>query len=248
MDLFLKVEPTETASMYLRVRGGNINYGATNYDIADQLTSVFTAPVSNSRIDLVQVNTSGAIVISTGTPAASPTAPDYNGLITLAEVTVVAGQTSITSSSIKDVRNNVSVSKSEASLLAKIYPVGSIYINKTSSTNPASLFGFGTWTAIEGYVIAGYKSGDANFGTPGGTVGVASVTLTAAQSGVPEHNHTAPGYAGVGAVTTHFSNNTTEPTASSTVGPTNNNVAASAAEAHTNIQPTVVCYVWERTA
>jgi hypothetical protein len=49
---------------------------------------------------------------------------------------------------------NVAISKSdlsnalnqydELSLLKKIYPVGAIYIS-TSSTNPASLFGFGTW-------------------------------------------------------------------------------------------------------
>ena len=32
--------------------------------------------------------------------------------------------------------------------LSAIYPVGSIYINATSSTNPATLLGFGTWTAF----------------------------------------------------------------------------------------------------
>jgi len=32
--------------------------------------------------------------------------------------------------------------------LAAVYPVGSIYINKTDSDNPSSLLGFGTWSAI----------------------------------------------------------------------------------------------------
>ena len=105
MDLFLKVEPTVAASMYVRVRAGRVNYGSVNYDIADQLTSVIVVPGSNSRIDLVQVNTSGAIVVTSGAIAASPVAPDYGGLVTLAQITVVAGQTQITASSIKDVRS-----------------------------------------------------------------------------------------------------------------------------------------------
>ena len=32
--------------------------------------------------------------------------------------------------------------------LAAIYPVGSIYTNATNSTNPGTLLGFGTWTAL----------------------------------------------------------------------------------------------------
>jgi hypothetical protein len=134
-------------------------------------------------------------------------------------------------------------------ILQSVYPVGSIYFNKTDNTNPGTRFGFGTWVAIEGYVVAGYKSGDANFGTAGGTVGVASVTLTALQSGLREHSHVQK--VGSGATpSTHlmtpqiyYGNTNTYDSAGSTAlsGP------AVATDAHTNIQPTLVAYVWERT-
>jgi hypothetical protein len=50
-------------------------------------------------------------------------------------------------------------------------PIGFVFISKVS-TNPATLLGYGTWTATGvGEVLVGYKSGDADFGTPGGTGG-----------------------------------------------------------------------------
>jgi len=106
-DLFLKVEPEETPSLYCRVRAGRANYGEENYDIVDQVSPLFTAPVSNSSISLLQVNAAGALSVVAGTPAASPVAPDYGGLVTLAEVTLAVGATTITAAKIKDVRNFV---------------------------------------------------------------------------------------------------------------------------------------------
>lgn len=104
-DLFLKVEPTAPASMYLRVRAGRVTYSVSTYHVIDQLSPLFSAPGSNSRIDLVQINTSGAVIITQGTPAGSPVAPNYGGLVTIAEVTLASGQTTITQSSIRDVRS-----------------------------------------------------------------------------------------------------------------------------------------------
>lgn len=72
-----------------------------------------------------------------------------------------------------------------------IYPVGSIYMS-TNSTSPATLFGFGTWTRIEGKFLLGATDGGTGSGASyvaGATGGAASVTLTAAQSGVPAHSH-----------------------------------------------------------
>ena len=60
-----------------------------------------------------------------------------------------------------------------------LHPVGSIYISIVS-TNPNTLFGFGTWTAFgAGKVLVGLDSSDAEFNTPeetGGEKGVASTT------------------------------------------------------------------------
>lgn len=72
-----------------------------------------------------------------------------------------------------------------------IYPVGSIYMS-TNSISPATLFGFGTWTRIEGKFLLGATdeaTGSEASYVAGTTGGQASVTLTAAQSGVPAHNH-----------------------------------------------------------
>jgi hypothetical protein len=50
--------------------------------------------------------------------------------------------------------------------LAAVYPVGSIYVNASSSTNPSTLLGFGTWEAFgAGRVMVGFNSADALFDT-----------------------------------------------------------------------------------
>ena len=131
--VMLKVEPTETPSMYVRIRAGRVNYGTANLEIADQLSPAFTAPVTNSRIDLIYINTSGAIAVSTGTAAVSPVAPDYNSKIVLAEVTITAGQTTITASSIKDVRNFSAVTLNTAVLVTGTQTVAG---TKTFSSAP----------------------------------------------------------------------------------------------------------------
>ena len=113
-DLFLKVEPTVAASMYVRVRAGHISYGTINYTIVDQLSPLFTAPSAGlTRIDLVQVTALGAVAITQGTPVAipsTPTAPSQGNLVTLAEVLLIAGQTTIVAGNITDTRNYVSTS------------------------------------------------------------------------------------------------------------------------------------------
>jgi hypothetical protein len=143
--------------------------------------------------------------------------------------------------------DNTSDATKLAAMLLAAWPVGSIYSNKTDSTNPGTLFG-GTWVAIEGYVVAGYKSGDANFGTPGGTVGVAEVTLTSAQSGLKAHTHAeSVGNGALGGTALVAQANYTG--GNFEVGnTTSNNTASDAASAHTNLQPTLVAYCWERTA
>jgi hypothetical protein len=48
--------------------------------------------------------------------------------------------------------------------LQALYPVGSIYINAGVTTNPATLLGFGTWTAFgAGRVMVGLNGSDSLF-------------------------------------------------------------------------------------
>lgn len=105
-DLWLKPIPTSATELAVRILGGKFQNESQNFDIPNQKTSVMEAPATNSKIFLVYVNSStGAIEIdSSGTAAASPSAPDYDGRLVLAEVTIAAGQTNVTSSHIKDVR------------------------------------------------------------------------------------------------------------------------------------------------
>jgi hypothetical protein len=55
--------------------------------------------------------------------------------------------------------------------VSTMFPIGSIYIT-TNATNPATLFGFGTWELIApGRVIVGYNASDGRFNTIGNTGG-----------------------------------------------------------------------------
>jgi hypothetical protein len=134
-----------------------------------------------------------------------------------------------------------------ASILNLTYPIGSIY-ESTVSTSPATLFG-GTWTAMEGTFLVG-KAAAGTFSTAGATGGAETVTLTAAQSGVPAHAHpfTTVKSAVMPTITTDLpsgynTNNTGTGTAN-----TSNNTAANAASSHTNLPPYEVIYRWKRVS
>lgn len=132
------------------------------------------------------------------------------------------------------------------SLLGTIYPVGCIYTS-TVSTNPATTFGFGTWAAYgAGQFLVG-KAAAGTFNTGGATGGAETVTLTAAQSGVPAHTHVVQtAYTAVGSTA---QTNVWNGNAGSSWSLTSQaNAAANAASAHSNLPPYVVVYFWNRTA
>ena len=69
-----------------------------------------------------------------------------------------------------------------ASIIAAIYPVGALYIS-TLSTNPATLFGFGTWVTFgAGRTLVSLNSANSLMDTVEETFGVADTVL-------PTHNH-----------------------------------------------------------
>lgn len=123
--------------------------------------------------------------------------------------------------------------------IPQAYPIGSIYMNATDNTDPSIIFGYGVWEAIEGYVIAGYKSGDANFGTIGATIGSATHTLSTDE--MPAHSHGNSKFQNLGGVANlGFVAGGWVETASTD--------SAGNSQPHNNIQPTLVAYVWKRTA
>ena len=149
--------------------------------------------------------------------------------------------------------------------LKKVYPVGSIYMS-TVSTNPATLFGFGTWEAMPAgrVLLAQGKSSwgtTYNAGSTGGeathqlTVGeLAAHSHTASSNTTGEHNHGINARAHNGADTaisyfesansdrTYYTNNAGGHSHTITVNNTGSNTA------HNNMQPYIVCYIWKRSA
>jgi len=138
-----------------------------------------------------------------------------------------------------------------SSIIDVAYPVGSIYIS-SSTVHPSIVFG-GVWERFaEDKFLLSAGSTYAN----GSTGGSATVTLTAAQSGVPAHSHKYQDYN-----TTYTLKTTNRKPGTSTAvaygtsltaggGATertsSNNTAANASQAHNNMPPYLAVYMWER--
>jgi hypothetical protein len=157
--------------------------------------------------------------------------------------------------------------------LETVYPVGSIYIS-TVSTNPNTLFGFGTWAAFgTGRVLIGINASDADFDTveeTGGTKTVQSAGTNAAPTftgtasyTVVNHVHQVTAYVGTtdGTYGTFDSSSnspgtaktltTGNPTANGSATYTTAGTISAPAFTGTNtsvVQPYIVVYMWERTA
>lgn len=121
------------------------------------------------------------------------------------------------------------------------WPVGSVFI-AVVSTNPATLLGFGTWSAFAaGRVLVGIDSGDTDFDVVEETGG--NKTCTISESNLPTHSHTlavkSADVADKGSVYDGV-------VASGENTATTNEVGAS--EAFSLLQPYIVVYMWKRTA
>lgn len=142
----------------------------------------------------------------------------------------------------------------DAAILAAkqaLYPVGSLYVNYSSSTNPGTLLGFGTWVAASaGKVPVGIDAGQTEFDTAGETGGAKTHSITTAE--LPPHYH------GEQSGTIYGSTTTTQ-LASSTganeivlrAGASekkNVNQSVGSGDAMSLLQPYEVYYMWRRTA
>lgn len=120
--------------------------------------------------------------------------------------------------------------------ITQAFPVGSIFFSVVS-TNPATLLGYGTWTAFAtGRTIVGIDTGDVDFDTVEETGGIKSVSLSVAE--LPPHHH-GGGMVNVGGSSNYGGS-----------GPINigNTDDTGNGDPHTNLQPYIVTYIWKRTA
>lgn len=180
------------------------------------------------------------------------------GAAVFSSTVALGASATATTQSANDNSTKVATTAYVSAALAAMYPVGSIYTNASVSTNPATLFGFGTWTAFgAGRVMVGLNASDSSFDTLEETGGskdaiVVSHTHTATDSG---HQHDAPsgtinafgtGSSGTTGKYNGSASGTRDLTSSSSANISVSTTGSSGTNA--NLQPYIVVYMWKRTA
>jgi hypothetical protein len=207
-------------------------------EINTEFNNIATAVAT--KADLLSPTFTGTPALPTGTTAVTQTATD--------DTTKLA-----TTAFVQDVA---------AAVKEALFPVGSIYINATNSTNPGTLLGFGTWSAFgAGRVPVGFNAADPLFDTAEETGGsknaiVVSHTHTATSTVTdPGHNHainiggdiggslnTGGAITSLGNINTAILNNTTGITVATT------NASTGSSGTNANLQPYITVFMWKRTA
>jgi hypothetical protein len=135
------------------------------------------------------------------------------------------------------------------SILGKIYPVGSLYFNASVATNPATLLGFGTWTAFaQGRVPVGVGTGtDANADTltvgAGDSLGEYNHILSLNE--IPTHQHKLPS---IGDRSGTRLNTPSDGGGATIIYQNVYSDFAGGGLSHNNVQPYIGVYIWQRTA
>ena len=199
---------------------------------------------------------------ATGSVTASNYIGAGTGLTGTATNLSIGGNAATATSATSATTASALTSSGVLTVLAAAYPVGSIYMNTSSGTNPATLLGFGTWAALAaGQMLLG-NGGGYTAGNTGGsattTIGLANLPAHTHSITDPGHNHTyglsgnsnqtlsgGPSLANLGVSTTNTG------TASTGITATNNTQSGGTAFANTamtTISPYLVVYMWQRTA
>lgn len=150
-------------------------------------------------------------------------------------------------------------------LVQSLYPVGSIYLNATNATNPATLLGFGTWVEFgAGRVLVGQDTGDSLFDALEETGGSKDATLVShshtASVSDPGHSHRMR-YTDISSQSRDFAANINDSaqgydltgydglnTSSNTTGISVSISSSGSSATNANVQPFIVVKMWKRTA
>jgi phage gp45-like len=139
------------------------------------------------------------------------------------------------------------MSRMKTYILESVYPVGSIFTS-TSSTNPGTSLGFGTWEAFgEGRVLVG-KASSGTFATGGATGGAETHTLTISEMPAHDHPRGTSGFSddfGGGGTQGYLGGDQSRDTG---VGADLRATTQGGGSAHNILQPYIVVYMWKRTS
>jgi hypothetical protein len=218
---------------------------STNFATKDNLSSGNPLKiVKGTEIDTEFNNI--ATAIATKADLASPT---FTGTPTLPTGTIAITQSYGNSSTA------LATTAFVQAALAAMYPVGSIYTNASVSTNPATLLGFGTWTAFAaGRVMFGFNASNSLFDTAEETGGSADAitvshthTATVTDTG---HSHTG-GVSAYGSGSASGGGNPSGNTSNTGTSTTGISVAVSSTGSsgtNANYQPYITVYMWKRAS
>lgn len=129
--------------------------------------------------------------------------------------------------------------------LSQVYPVGCIYTS-TVSTNPATVFGMGTWAAFgAGRVLVGLDAGQTEFDTVEETGGAKTHTLQTSE--MPAHTHVITSQTATTGGATSYEHGTLD-TSSAEAEATEVTGSTGGGGAHNNLQPYITVHFFKRTA
>ena len=237
---------TAISGIYSRTvlaEGGNT--GGSNFSDGELIfatSGVYTGTTTNSQgvTQRMVIDRAGRVGINVIAPTE---VLDVDGNIKASGNVTAADPTADTHLATKSYVDNINISIESA------YPVGSIYMNATNATNPATLLGFGTWVAFgAGRVPVGINSGDTDFDTAEETGGAKTHTLT--ESEMPAHTHRPMNGSG-GSETNPLGSDTGfsgMDSRTNFISATNLIEETGGGQAHNNLQPYIVVHMWKRTA
>lgn len=149
---------------------------------------------------------------------------------------VYEGGTDLNANTFNTMQTNIENAITDVSnLINQLYPVGSLYFS-TNDTNPANIFGFGTWERWgAGRCPVGVDTADNDFNTAEKTGGAKTHTLT--KDEIPQNviQTTSTGAKNDGYI---FRGGYT---------PDGNYDFGGQGKPHNNMQPYITCYIWKRT-
>jgi hypothetical protein len=219
---------------------------STNFATKDNLSSGNPLKiVKGTEIDTEFNNIQTAI--ATKADLASPT---FTGTPTLPTGTIAVTQSNGSNTT------TIATTAFVQAAIALLYPVGSIYTNASVSTNPATLLGFGTWTAFgAGLVMVGFDAGNALFDTAGEEGGSADAITVSHTHSVTDngHNHNfnyaAYNWTLQGGASTVNANREGGGAGTTTTATTGISIdSAGSSGTNANYQPYITVYMWKRAS